>query len=262
MTALGRELGLKMHFNEVHIPPTWDIQAEQTAVLLRHVNVLSRAGVKRMVLDLDIEEYDSSYPQYRISDTAAEAHYYNNRGTDYLKINDMENAFLYFRKALALQPEQSFLWVNMGVLYLRYEHYQEAEAAFLRALELDPSEITAISNLQRLYVMQNNTGSADHYRKEAENYRMKNPYYRYYLAKKLLDENQPDMALKHIKWSISKYKKEHRFYFLAAKIYAQLGNQEYAEESLEQAAKLTENEKSRLLYQSKIARLREISRKK
>ena len=142
MTALGRELGLKMQFNEVHIPPVWDIQADQTVALFRHVNVISRAGGKRMVLDLDIDEYDSSYPQYRISDTAAEAHYYNNRGTDYLKINDMENAFLYFRKALELQPDQAFLWGNMGVLYLRSNLYQEAEAAFLHALDLDSSEIT------------------------------------------------------------------------------------------------------------------------
>ncbi len=261
MTALSRELGLKMQFNEVHIPSTWDIQTEQTVVLLRHVNVLTRVGGKRMVLDLDIEEYDNSYPQYRISDTAAEAHYYNNRGTDYLKINDMENAFLYFKKALMLQPDQAFLWVNMGVLYLRYGHHKEAESAFLRSLELDSSELTAISNLQRLYVLQDNAELANYYKQEAERSRMKNPYYRYYLAEKLLDDNQPELALKNIIWAIDRYKKEYRFHFLAAKIYARLGRRDDAEESLKQAAHLTENENSRLLYESKIARLREISNK-
>jgi len=75
----------------------------------------------------------------------------------------------------------------------------------------------------------------------------------------LLDDNQPDLALKHIKWAIRKYGKEHRFHFLAAKIYARLGKRDDVEKSLEQAAKLTEDEKNRLLYQSKIARLREIS---
>lgn len=258
--VLGRELGMELHFNEVYIPPTWDIQTEHTVVLFRHVNLITKVDRRRMILGLDLEEYDSSYPQYSITDVAAEAHYYNNRGADYLNANDMEQAFLYFRKALTLQPKQAFLWVNIGVLYLRYGHYQEAEAAFLHALELDSSDITVISNLQRLYVKQGNTELANYYRQEAERSRMKNPYYRYSLAKQLLDDNQPDLALKHIKWAIRKYGKEHRFHFLAAKIYARLGKRDDVEKSLEQAAKLTEDEKNRLLYQSKIARLREISK--
>lgn len=261
MVALGRELGLDLRFNEVYMPPTWDIKTEYTVLLFRHVNVITKVDRTRMILDLDLEEYDSSYPQYSITDVAAEAHYYNNRGVDYLNANDIEQAFLYFRKALALQPRQAFLWVNIGVLYLRYGHYQEAEAAFLNALKLDSSDITVISNLHRLYVKQGNTELANYYRQEAERSRMKNPYYRYYLAQQMLDDNQQDLALKHIKWAIRKYDKEHRFHFLAAKIYARLGKSDDAEKSLERAAKLTENEENRLLYQSKIARLREISKK-
>jgi Flp pilus assembly protein TadD len=258
--VLGRELGLELYFNEVHIPPIWDMQTEHTIVLLRHVNVLAKADGKRIILDPDLEEYDSSYPQFTITDIAAKAYYYNNRGADYLNADDMERAFLYFRKALMLQPEQAFLWTNIGVLYFRYGHYQEAEAAFLHALELDSSDITAISNLQFLYMKQGNTELANYYRQEAERSRMKNPYYRYFLAKQLLDDNQPDLALKHIKWSIRRYSKEHRFYFMAAKIYARLGKHDDAEKSLERAAKLTEDYKNQLLYQSKIARLREISK--
>jgi tetratricopeptide (TPR) repeat protein len=260
MIVLGRELCLELYFNEVHIPPVWDMQTEHTVVLLRHVNVLAEVDARRIILDPDLEEYDSSYPQFRIADIAAEAYYYNNRGSDYLNANNMEQAFLYFRKALTLQPEQAFLWVNLGVLYLRYGHYQEAEAAFLHALELDSSDITAISNIQFLYVKQGNTKLANYYRQEAERSRMNNPYYRYFLAKQLLDDNQPDLALKHIKWSIRKYGREHRFHFLAAKVYARLGKPDDAKKSLERAAKLTEDEENLLLYQSKIARLREISK--
>ena len=107
---------------------------------------------------------------------------------------------------------------------------------------------------------QGNTQLANYYKQEAERSRMKNPYYRYFLARQLLDDNQPDLALKHIKWSIRRYSKEHRFHFLEAKVYARLGKHNDAEESLERATKLTQDEKNRLLYQSKIARLREMSR--
>jgi Flp pilus assembly protein TadD len=262
MVVLGRELGLEMNFNDVKVPSTWDIQADHTIVFFRHVNVLAKMDNKRMILGLDIEEYDSSYPQGIITDIAAEAHYYNNRGTDYLNAGDKAQAFLYFRKALTLQPELAFIWGNMGVLYLRYGHHQEAEVAFLHTLELDSSNITAISNLQRLYLKQGNTELANYYRQEAEHSRMKNPYYRYFLARQLLDDNDPDSALKHIKWAIRKYGKEHRFHFLAAKIYARLGKRDDMEESLERASRLAEDEENRLLYQSKIARLREISRQK
>ena len=259
MVTLGRELGMDLSFNEVFIPPAWDMQTEQTLVFFRHVNVTARAGGRRIILDLDLEEYDFSYPQQKITDIAAEAHYYNNRGTDYLKANDMEQAFLYFKKALTLQPEQAFLWVNMGVLYLRYSHYQEAEAAFLHTLELDSTDITAINNLQSLYVRQGNTKLAEYYREEAERSRLKNPYYLYFLAGKMLDNNQPDSALKYIRRAINRYEREYRFHFLAAKIYARLGKPDDAEESLELATRLTDDEKNRLLYQSKIGRLREIS---
>ena len=213
-----------------------------------------------MVLDLNMEAYDSSYPQQEITDFEAEAHYYNNRGVDFLNADDMKQAFLYFRKALTLQPKQAFIWGNMGALYLHYDHYPEAEAALLHALELDPYELTAISVLQRLYVKQGNTKLANYYREEAERSRMKNPYYRYYLARKLLDENKPGLALKQIKWSIRRYRMEHRFYFMAAKIYARLGMQIDTERNMRWAAELAKDEKNRLMYQSKMARLREISR--
>lgn len=260
LVVLGRELGLELYFNEVQIPPTWNIQAENTFVLFRHVNVLAKVDRRLMILDLELEEYDSSYPQSRITDIVAEAHYYNNRGTDYLNANKIEHAFFYFRKALTLQPKQGFLWGNIGVLYLHNGHYQEAEAAFLRALELDSSNTTAISNLQHLYVKQGKTKLANYYRQEAERSRMKNPYYRCFLANLLLENNQPDIALKNIKWAIREYSKEHRFHFLAAKIYARLGKHDDAEESLERAVKLTDDNKNRLLYQSKMARLREITK--
>jgi Tfp pilus assembly protein PilF len=262
MVALGRELGLDIHFNEVRIPPTWDMQTTQSVVLFRHVNVLAIVERKRMVLELNIEEYDSSFPQHIITDIAAEAHYYNNRGVDYLNADDTEQAFLNLRKALALQPDQSFIWGNMGVLHLRHGHHREAEAAFLHALELNPSDLTAISNLHRLYLKQGKADLADYYREKAERSRMSNPYYRFSLAGQLLENNRPDTALKHIKWAIRKYDREHRFHFLAAKIYARLGRQNEVEKSLEMAAKLSEDEKNRLRYQSKIARLRELSRQK
>ncbi|MFC1841349.1 tetratricopeptide repeat protein [Thermodesulfobacteriota bacterium] len=81
------------------------------------------------------------------------------------------------------------------------------------------------------------------------------------MARQLLDNNQPDPALKHINWAIRRYEREYRFHFLAAKIYARLGKHDDAEESLELATRLTDDEKNRLLYQSKIGRLREITKK-
>ena len=258
MVVLGRELGLELYFNEVYIPSTWDIQKENTLVLFQHVNVLAEADGRRMILDLELEDYDSSYPQNRITDIAAEAHYYNNLGAEYLNNNDREQAFLYFLKALTLLPERAFLWINMGVLHLRYGHYREAEAALLRALELDSANISAINNLQTLYVKQGNSELASYYKQEAERSRMKNPYYRYFLAKKLMDEDKLDSALKHIKWSIRRYGREHRFHFLEAQIYTHMGKYDDAKESLKRAVKLTADDKNRLLYKSKMARLREI----
>lgn len=76
--AMAEYLGLNVWINEVDVPATWGSLSENTFVYFRHVNTkVGLRGGDRLVIDLDMENYDASYRQRRISKAATEAQYYN-----------------------------------------------------------------------------------------------------------------------------------------------------------------------------------------
>ena len=89
-----------------------------------------------------------------MTDSDAQALYYNNIAMDALVNNDVETAWLYAVNALFLEPANSHLWVNLGAIYRYSGQHQEAERSYLQALELDATEYSAMTNLVVLYGME------------------------------------------------------------------------------------------------------------
>lgn len=222
--ALAREVGLNAYFNEVDVPPVWDLQNDSTYVLYKHINAVVnvRRGGKQ-IIDLNLEEYDANYPQKRISDRHAEAQYYNNRSVEYIYDNNWFQAFRYIRKAISLEPQVGYLWGTLGSVYRRAGFFREAEVAFLQALKHSPDEPVSMSNLERLYRQMGDMEKAELYSSHARAFRLKNPYYLYYLAGQEHQKQNLQSAAEYIDAAIRRNKKDHRFYHLAAIIYQQLG---------------------------------------
>ncbi len=104
--TLAREIGLKAKFNEVDVPPTWDMRDENTYVFYKHVNaIIEVESGLRQAVDINMEDYELSYPQRIIRDRLATAQFYNNRSIEKLYENKIENAFRYTQSGLSLgQP--------------------------------------------------------------------------------------------------------------------------------------------------------------
>lgn len=258
--ALGREAGLKVWFNEVKVPPTWDMHSASTHVYYRHMNAVVKTHRGTHIVDLNLENYDVDYPQHRVSDEYAIAQFYNNRAMELLFEGDIVQAFHLIRAALQLEPELAFLWGNLGTIYRRGHWYDEAEIAYRQVLSLEPSNLMAMSNLGRLYrqmAASDNDGyylqQADYFDQLASRYRLKNPYYHYHLAQQALDQRAFDVALTHIEAAIDGYREDHRFYFLAAKIHGALGQARHAQAHLHKAAKWTRDETQKRRYHNKLA---------
>ncbi|TQV66944.1 hypothetical protein FKG94_26690 [Exilibacterium tricleocarpae] len=252
LVAMGREVGLKVRFNEVDVPPTWGMQGEQTYVLYRHINAnVVRGPNDQVVVDVTPEVYEPEYRQRVVSDRYAEAQYYNNLAADYMGENDTYEAFRHFKKALTLAPDAGFLWSNLGTLYLRHGHQREAEAAFLYALHQDEGNLAAISSLERFYVNRDMPAKAELYRRRAQEVRDRNPYYRYHLAEQAYRDKDYAAAVSHARAAVSGSQQDHRFHFLLGMSYLQLGERVKGEEALQRALDHANAETTKSAYQLK-----------
>lgn len=216
--AMAREVGLRVSFNEVSIPPSWDMLNQQTFVIYKHVNAKVRVRDGHHIVDLNIKDYKSHYRQHRVSDKQAKAQYYNNRAMEFLTDNNTRNAYRYMRKALQLAPEQAYLWGNFGTIYRREGLFDEAEIAYQQALTLKPQDQVASSNLSRLYYQRGNVELADYYQQQVIAFRLQNPYYRFSLAQQALEKNEIPEAREHIEFALKRIKQEPRFQALAERI--------------------------------------------
>lgn len=178
--TLARELGLKVHFNEVEVPPKWNMLWANTFVLYKHVNAIVEQHPLNQIIDLP--NYRSHYQQKIISDDIAQAHHYNNKGMALLIEKSPQSAFPYLRKTLILAPKVDHFWNNMGAIYQRAGLLAEAKTASLQSLRLNPLHQQSLSNLARRYKQEGDHERAQFYTNKVKRSRLTNPYYRFQLA--------------------------------------------------------------------------------
>lgn len=251
--AMARYVGLEARYQEVDIPPDWTFQGD-VFLLNRHVNVSVDLGsLGPHVVDLNIDDFRTSYDTRTISDKRALAHYFNNLGVESMQAGDTASALGYFRRAIADNDRQfSPAWTNLGTLYLRNGHPAHAEAAYLMALKVDGKDMVAMSNLAGLYEQQGDEERAAIYRKRVTDHRRKNPYYRYQRARDAYVVGDYGAAISHLKYAIRKQTNEDEFYFLLGKCYLKKGDERAAQRWLAKAEKVAATDALKDRYSSKL----------
>ena len=260
--VMARGTGLDARFQEVEIPPDWSF-TRNTFILNRHINIYVDQGLlPPKMVDFNIADYRADYDTRVISDQRALAHFFNNLGAEYLQQGDTASAFYAFRKALA-ENDSSFApaWDSLGTLYARAGHSYHAEAAFLRALEIDKSDITAMNNLTVLYDRRGDPELAQRYRNKVNSHRMRNPYYRFHLARMAYHAENYDQAIDHLKFATRRGREDDRFYALLGLVYLKMGNEKKSRLSMTKAEELASSGAMKALYSTKIDRLIAASRK-
>ncbi len=236
--AMARHVGLNAEVNEVILPPTWDMRASDTYLLMRHVNakvfmprpgktlarVIGTADVSDIVVDLEMRRYRAHYKQQVINNDLVAAQFYSNRGMELAAEGNKREGFLYLRKALMMSQEPSYIWSNFGSFYRRQKLLPQAEAIYLHGLSINPRDYTIMHNLAGLYKEMGNTAQYEYYQKRVRQHRNANPYYMYKRAEEKVAEGNYKDALTLVKAAIQKEEGEARFYRLAADIYDKLGD--------------------------------------
>lgn len=251
--AMARDVGLKVQFQEVDVPPDWTLDKD-TYVLNQHVNVyvdLGQAGVR--VVDFNIADFKSSYEMRRIPDAWARAHYYNNIGVERMQVDDTASALVCFRRAIADSDRRfSPAWTNLGTLYLRAGYPVHAEAAYLQAVKVNEADLVAMSDLARLYEPMGDRERAAAYRKRVIDHRWKNPYYRYELARQAYIGKDYVAAIGHLKYAIRKRPRDDQFYFLLGACYLEKGDKRAGERWLAKAQEVAASDALKRRYSIKI----------
>jgi Flp pilus assembly protein TadD len=254
--ALARHVGLDVQYQEVDIPPDWTLR-EDVFVLNRHVNVLVDLGPSgQQVVDFNVDDFKTTYDRRAIKDSRALAHHHNNLGVEAMQAGRTAEAVAYFRKAIVDNDRRfSPAWTNLGSLYLREGHPELAEAAFLHALDTDSNDYVAMSNLVRFYDASGDQELAEEYRRRVKAHRMRNPYYRYRLAREAFYAKDFKSAISHLRYAIRRKSQEDQFMFLLGLCYLMKGESEHARRWMEKAEEVASNEALKRNYSSKIEAL-------
>lgn len=93
--------------------------------------------------------------QYVITSNNLSATDWYQKGYNAYELKELDNAFLYFQKAIELNPKYDFAYNALGILHYDKGYYDKAISLYEKALELNPKlEITYI-NLGNAYFIKN-----------------------------------------------------------------------------------------------------------
>lgn len=112
-----------------------------------------------------------------------------------------------------------------------------------------------MSNLGQLYEHLGQEELANWYNKQSDRHRMRNPYYRYDLARSAFLAEDYETAIDHLKYSVRKEKNEDTFYFLLGLSYLQIGDEATARKWLEKAEEMAEDDGLKSNYHNKMEKL-------
>ena len=109
-----------------------------------------------------------------------------------------------------------------------------------------------MSNLARLYESRGDEERAAYYRDRVHYHRMRNPYFRYRLARQAFLAQDYEAAIDHLEFAIREKEWEDNFYLLLGLSYMQLGDEAEARRWLLKAEEVAESDVLKGRYRDKL----------
>ncbi len=169
-------------------------------------------------------------------------------GDAYAALNDYDHALLTYNEALEVLPKDIGLNLALADLYYKTELYDKSIEFYNKVLQLDDDNSDALLGLGRAYLK---IGFLSKSRKYFDDYlgqkneKDKTVYYDYAMANFL--SNNQDIALEYAQKAQEIDKNNPDIYFLTAKIYRALKEEERANKNINKALKLSNNRDDILL---------------
>lgn len=236
--AMARYAGLDAEFQTVNVQPSWDRRGS-LLVLSQHINATGKISVNSYyVVDFTPEIALQKLTAETISDQEARALYFNNLGAEALIAERLDDALVYFKNALFLNPTLSIAWNNIGTTYKYQGNAEFAEYSYQMAFNMDSTNATSINNLAKFYRGTGNIRLAREYEFAIQRFNNLNPYYHYAQGAVAMRNRDYESARISFRRALLLKEVEPDFHIGLASAHVALGNSREAEKLRVSAAKL------------------------
>lgn len=147
--ALAREVEVNAYYLNV-LRSSRYAQEGDLVVRWQHVTAGWDRGAERKVLEFGFIPDENYRNAVKLSDTAALAMFYSNRGAEALLAGEPSAARDWLEVAVLIDPSWLHGWLNLGVVRRRMGDFDGAEAAYRTGIELDPNHLQLYANLAAL----------------------------------------------------------------------------------------------------------------
>ncbi|MDA1372673.1 MAG: hypothetical protein O2971_18210 [Proteobacteria bacterium] len=236
--AMARYAGVDAEFQTVNVQPSWDRRGS-LLVLSQHINATGRLSVNSYyVVDFTPEIALQKLTSRSITDQEARALYFNNLGAEALIAERIDDALVYFKNALFLNPTLSIAWNNIGTTYKHQGNTAFAEYSYQMAFNTDNTNATSINNLAKFYRGTGNARLAREYEIAIQRFNNLNPYYHYAQGAVAMRNRDYESARKSFRRALLLKEVEPDFHIGLARAHVALGNTREAEKLRDSAEKL------------------------
>ena len=233
--AMARHVGLDASFQTVEVQPSWDRRGD-LLVVSQHINATGRLSARQYyVVDFTPEIALQSMTEAIVSDAVARSLYFNNLGVEALVAGENEQAMVFIKNALFIDPTNSFAWNNLGTAYRRLGNEELAEFSYHFSFNADNTNATAINNLVKLFRAQGEEAQARRYAAVIDRFNRRNPYFQYARGKNAYEQGNFDSARAYFRRAIRLKPYEPSFHAGLAMAYVQLGELDRARDARETA---------------------------
>lgn len=150
--GLARHLGLPVYYLRVDDFESFERDGD-LIVVAGHVTAGFGSLANPHVLEFSLFPAAEHRRMRYLSDLAAVALFYSNRGAELLLEDRPEEALHWLETAVRIEPRLVEAWVNLGVARRRAGADEGAETAYRRALAIDPESTSAYRNLGTLLLL-------------------------------------------------------------------------------------------------------------
>jgi len=250
--TLARAAGIDARVQEVAQAVSW-YQDEGVIYNVGHVNAGVTLDGRTAVVDLDRNVlYDRWGPQ-PIPMARALAHFYNNRGAQFMTDGDSSSARAYFQAALALAPDFAPGWNNLGVLDSRLGAFDRARVDYQTALRHQPRHAATLSNASALYRRLGDSRQAALLARRLAQVQRRDPFAQYLFGAQAEQRGEYAQAIGFYTRAVRLYDTAHPFHFGLARVYFRVGDNRRASLELQRAHDLAgDSDPLKARYQAKL----------
>ena len=170
-------------------------------------HIIAAVSLGTRIYSVDFLPYrPKRYRKYhRIPDRRAEAHFFNNLGTEKMTWSNLQIAETYLQQAIQRDRNFAPAHNNLGVLLKRRGQLEEARRSYEKALDLDRNYLAAMENLSVLYRHFRLPEEAEMLERRIEKAKSRNPYYHVYRAYLAIQSKDYIGAREKLKQGMTRY---------------------------------------------------------